>query len=92
MKTFFITLCLFLGLKPNKCIRQIIDSTVMKKLANTTALPYVQENGKLLGCEYTLECGHMNVVFYQTHFSKGERRLILKGRVIDPISSKGDTL
>jgi hypothetical protein len=60
-------------------------------LANKEPLPYVQENGKLMGCGYTLECRDMHIIFYKLYLDKTEKRIALQGRIIDPVSPKGDT-
>ena len=92
MKSFRWLLFLALTVQCEDGMGQGVDSSILYKLANKEPLPYVQPNGKLMGCGYTIECSHMNLTFYKILFNKKEKRLILYGRIIDPISSKDDTV
>ncbi|MEP6628106.1 MAG: hypothetical protein ABJA32_08995 [Ginsengibacter sp.] len=79
---------LLLVIFSHKVHAQSIDSAKFDQLMNKEYLPYKNRENKFLGCGYTYECNEMQVVFYEITLLRKQKKLIIKGRAIDPIPKK----
>jgi hypothetical protein len=63
---------------------QKIDSSFFASLKNKSSLQVKDASGKYLGCAFSLECRTMKIIFYDIECDKPEKKISIKGRIMDP--------